>query len=246
MLLEMAIGNAYAVAAEKNSYFLNDLKYHLNPITGEGDGRFTSEIETVINQSLHVLTKYKNKNLLYNKDIYCNRFDKKLNKNPLNIASQSCPIGFLSSSEEILKFNKFQSISLNLSNDAEAAGIFTSLSCFYFLNKIGKKIHLTEFLFPHIQYDKIDIQLYNTLMQIDEILQKSISYNCILKNCLGADTHLTQITSISMGIASCINGFIKDISSHLYLGLYNGKHGRKYLEEIDKKLIELHQGDDSC
>ncbi|MEA5497013.1 hypothetical protein VB834_11130 [Limnoraphis robusta Tam1] len=43
--------------------------------------------------------------------------------------------------------------------------------------------------------------------------------------------------AIAMGVASCSEEVTQDLPSHLFEGLENGRYGRDYIRELDKKLL---------
>lgn len=45
------------------------------------------------------------------------------------------------------------------------------------------------------------------------------------------------VAAIALGVASCSEEVTQDLPSHLFEGLENGRYGRDYIRELDKKLL---------
>ena len=63
-----------------------------------------------------------------------------------------------------------------------------------------------------------------------------MSLSKILKKCIDFTGDVDTVATIALGAASCSSEIKQDLPKNLFNDLENGKYGRDYLIELDKKL----------
>lgn len=59
---------------------------------------------------------------------------------------------------------------------------------------------------------------------------------------MGYGGDVDTVAAIAMGPASCSREIIRDLSQELIEGLEDGKYGRRYIQELDGKLMAKFDG----
>jgi len=167
-------------------------------------------------------------------------------------AMRANPIGILETEEQVIDYSKIQAKLTHNTDSGISAAVAVSLSSFYFLNDIGPKSELADYLeerihgvkFGHDLRDKwtqtkVGEQGIESVHAAVQAIMNSDSMSSLLYNCVeyGGDTD--TVAAIAGGAASCSKEIKQDIPENLILTLENGPYGRDFLIELDRQLFEL-------
>jgi ADP-ribosyl-[dinitrogen reductase] hydrolase len=158
-------------------------------------------------------------------------------------AMRSVPLGLIKDKREMLEKARIQASVTHNTHEGIVASQAVALAVYYFVNQIGKKEGLFDYVCQQTNEifikDKITRTECNAIDTIDavltvlsqsnsltEVLDKSVS--------LGGDTD--SVAAIACGIASFSDEYDKDLPAFLERDLENGPYGKDYLIKLSEKL----------
>lgn len=161
-------------------------------------------------------------------------------------AMRATPIGLYKDIPDVLSKAGIQArITHNTINGVRAA-LVAALATHYFAYKIGPKIELFAWLRRYIKADwlhrydgKVGAQGW---MSVAAALTAIIEYDTmsgILTRCIEFTGDVDTVATIAMGAASWSTEVEKDLPRFLKEDLQDGPYGRKYIEDLDKRLKGL-------
>lgn len=158
-------------------------------------------------------------------------------------AMRSVPLGLIKDETEMLEKARIQASVTHDSYEGIVASQAVALAVYYFVNQLGKKEGLFDYVCQQtneiFRKDKLSRTECNAIETIDavltvlsqsdslaEVLYKSVS--------LGGDTD--SVASIACGIAFFSDEYVKDLPGFLERDLENGPYGKDYLIKLSDKL----------
>lgn len=176
-----------------------------------------------------------------------NEFKKKIINNSIRngAAMRSVPIGLYPSINEVLTKSKLQAQTTHDTKEGIVSSQAVALMSYYFINNIGNKNKLKEFIelhteskFNHNYTERVPCDGMATIDAVLTVLMSSSSYKEILKKSidLGGDTD--SVASIALGVASFSSEYNTDLPLFLVSELENDKYGLNYILKLDEKLMK--------
>lgn len=161
-------------------------------------------------------------------------------------AMRSVPLGLIKDKTEMLEKARIQASVTHNSYEGIVSSQAVALAVFYFVNKIGNKEGLFDYVCKQtnemFRKDKVTPTQCNAIDTIDavltvlsgssslrEVLDKSIK--------LGGDTD--SVACIACGIAFFCDEYTKDLPDFLEQDLENGAYGKDYLMMLNRELMDL-------
>ena len=155
------------------------------------------------------------------------------------------PIGMLKDISQIIEYCEIEAKTSHDTPEGITGAKRIALSTHYFLYNLGEKEGLIDFLNSTLKENNIykvespiDMHAYPTTNAVVSMLSEEVSMKACLKKAIdyGGDTDTSA--SLCMAIMSVNKNTIKDLPTSLYEEMEDGEYGKKYLELLDKKLIE--------
>jgi len=159
-------------------------------------------------------------------------------------AMRSVPLGLIKNKQEMLEKAKIQASVTHDTHEGVVASQAVSLAVYYFVNKIGNKSGLFEYVcletnefFREDKTDKTDCDAIDTVDAVLTVLSQSNSLTEILDNSvkLGGDTD--SVACIACGIAYFSDEFSRDFPDFLNQEIENGEYGKDFIIQLNDKLF---------
>lgn len=161
-------------------------------------------------------------------------------------AMRACPIGVYSSVAEVIDRCTLQAALTHNTPDGINAAVAAALMTHYFLHRIGPKADLPDFLCSHVPgpwttrwKGKVGAQGLMSVHAALTALQANRSMSDILKACVAFTGDVDTVATIALGAGSCSVEIEQDLPEHLLLGLEDGRFGRRYLQQLDDRLMAM-------
>ena len=160
-------------------------------------------------------------------------------------AMRSVPLGYLSSPEKVMEYAGIQaSLTHNTSlgiNSSKAVG----LMAYYFIHDVGTKDQLSNYIENYLGKLWVQPWIYNVKSRADIVVRSAIylienenKLSDLLIRCVNLGGDVDTVATIALGVASCSKEYQNDLPHNLIDNLENGKYGRDYLIQLNKKLLE--------
>lgn len=158
-------------------------------------------------------------------------------------AMRALPIGFLPNIKDVIKYSTIQSKLTHNTPLGINAGVASALMSHYFIYNLGDKNDLGIFLESHVEGEwskpwsgLVGEKGYMDVRAAITAIKEKNSLSKILKKCIDFTGDVDTVATIALGAASCSSEIKQDLPKNLFNDLENGKYGRDYLIELDKKL----------
>lgn len=159
-------------------------------------------------------------------------------------AMRVTPVGILPTIEQVIEAATIQAKLTHNSPNGINAALAAALMSHYFLYGLGNKEGLGLFLEGYvagnwsIPWDgKVSTLGWECVQAAVTAIVRNDSLSNILQDCVAFTGDVDTIAAIALGVASCSEEVTQDLPSHLFEGLENGRYGRDYIRELDKKLL---------
>jgi len=158
-------------------------------------------------------------------------------------AMRSVPLGLIKDKNEMLEKAKIQASVTHNTYEAIIASQAVALAVHYFVNRLGKKEGLFDYvctetneIFRMDKETETECNAIDTIDAVLTVLSQSSSLKEVLDKSikLGGDTD--SVASIACGIAFFSDEYVKDLPLFLERDIENGQYGKSYLIELSKKL----------
>lgn len=158
---------------------------------------------------------------------------------------RSVPLGLIKNKQEMLQKVQIQASVTHNTYEAIVASQAVALSVYYFVNKLGNKIGLHDYvcqqtneLFLNTKVTPTQCNAIDTVDAVLTVLTQSSTLTEILDNAvkLGGDTD--SVASIACGIAFFSDEYAKDFPNFLERDIENGRFGKDYLIKLNKKFMD--------
>ncbi|MEH6451459.1 MAG: ADP-ribosylglycohydrolase family protein [Psychromonas sp.] len=159
-------------------------------------------------------------------------------------AMRSVPLGLIKDKTEMLEKARIQAQVTHNTHEGIVASQSVALAVYYFVNKIGKKAGLLDYIcqqtneiFTNNKVTRTECNAIDTIDAVLTVLSQSNSLTEVLDKSvnLGGDTD--SVASIACGIAFFSDEYVKDLPDFLERDIENGPYGKDYLIKLSEKLI---------
>ncbi|MBD3276389.1 MAG: ADP-ribosylglycohydrolase family protein [Candidatus Marinimicrobia bacterium] len=161
-------------------------------------------------------------------------------------AMRAAPVGIFSSPREVIEKCRIQAAITHDTPDGTNAAIASSLMIHYFLYDIGPKAELGAFLESHVAGDWSKPWIgFASVKGIDCVraavtaVMASNSLCELLQECIAFTGDTDTVAAIAMPAGASAEEIQNNLPDAFYNELENGQYGKKYLEELDKKILAL-------
>lgn len=168
------------------------------------------------------------------------------NSNRSGAAMRAGPLGLFKDIEILKEYSKIQSSLTHDTDEGNNSALCSALMVHYFRYDLGTKDNLLNWLNQHVKVnigiaekykDHIPVEGWPCVVAAICGIMESSSLSELLVNCVNFAGDTDTICAIAMGPASFCKEMKQDIPDCLINGLENGKYGRDYIVELDKKLL---------
>jgi ADP-ribosylglycohydrolase len=161
-------------------------------------------------------------------------------------AMRAGPIGVFPTVEEVIEKATVQAaITHNTPNGINSA-VAAALMTHYFIYDLGPKEHLGRWLSRHVEGDwartwhgKVGSKGWMSVRAAVTAVVGSSSMSELLRRSVGYTGDVDTVAAIALAAGSCSKEVSQDLPKVLAEGLENGKYGREYLIELDRRLFRL-------
>lgn len=161
-------------------------------------------------------------------------------------AMRAGPIGIFPTVEEVIERAIVQAaITHNTPNGINSA-VAAALMTHYFIYDLGPKEHLGRWLSRHVEGDwartwhgKVGSKGWMSVRAAVTTVAGSSSMSELLRRCVDYTGDVDTVAAIALAAGSCSREVRQDLPEVLAEGLENGKYGREYLIELDRRLFKL-------
>lgn len=173
-------------------------------------------------------------------------FRLKNNSDRNGAAMRSVPLGVIKNKRELLVKAQTQAAITHNTDIAIKSSCAVALAAHFGLHYQGKLAQLEQFLesesysgWDYKWNKKVSTKAFDTVSAALSCLLSCRSLKDLLKKCvaLGGDTD--SVASIAVGLATCFDEYDKELPQNLIDSLDETMYGLKFLESLDKKLLEL-------
>lgn len=167
-------------------------------------------------------------------------------------AMRAGPCGVLSSPQEVIYFASLQASVTHNTIDGRAAAAAAALMTHYFLYDLGPKAEVGEYLNEWLpsrtatdrDWDEpwsgeVKAKGWMAVRAALTAIKQHSSLAAILKASVAFSGDVDTVGAIAMSAASCSKEVEKDLPAVLYDGLEDGQYGKKYLAQLDVRLMKL-------
>jgi ADP-ribosylglycohydrolase len=161
-------------------------------------------------------------------------------------AMRSASVGVFPTVEEVIDKCTLQASLTHNTNNGIAAANAAALMVHYFLYDKGPKTNLGKFINEHVpgDWDRswngfVSVKGVECVQAAITAIIESETLSELLKRCISFGGDVDTVAAIAMGPASCCKYIEKDIPANLINGLENGRFGREYIIDLDKKLMAI-------
>ena len=165
-------------------------------------------------------------------------------------AMRAMPIGVLSSKKDVLEYATVQARLTHNTPDGVRAACASALTTHYFLYERGLPVHLPKYIAENVEHGDNyawDVPYEGPVgskghmsvrAAITAVAQNTSMAEC-LKQSIAFSGDVDTVAAIAMAASSCCDIYTKDLPEFLLYSLQDGKYGRRYLIELDQKLMSL-------
>ena len=161
-------------------------------------------------------------------------------------AMRSVPLGLIKDKTEMLEKARIQSSVTHNSYEGIIASQAVALAVYYFVNKLGNKDGLHDYvcqqtneIFINNKTSRTECNAIDTIDAVLTVLSQSSSLTEVLDKsvALGGDTD--SVASIACGIAFFCDQYVKDLPAFLERDLENDIYGKDYLINLSMELKNM-------
>lgn len=161
-------------------------------------------------------------------------------------AMRSVPLGLIKDKDEMLEKARIQASVTHDTHEGIIASQAVALAVYYFVNRLGKKDGLFEYVclqtnefFIEDKVDRTECDAIDTIDAVLTVLSQSNSLTEVLDYAvkLGGDTD--SVACIACGIAFFSDEYINDLPGFLERDLENEHYGKDYLMTLNTKLLTI-------
>ncbi|MFT6924950.1 MAG: ADP-ribosyl-[dinitrogen reductase] hydrolase [Psychromonas sp.] len=158
-------------------------------------------------------------------------------------AMRSVPLGLIKDKTEMLEKARIQAAVTHNSYEGIVASQAVALAVYYFVNQLGKKEGLfdyvcqqTQEIFQKDKASRTECNAIDTIDAVLTVLSQSSSLSEVLDKSvkLGGDTD--SVASIACGIAYFCDEYVKDLPDFLEQDIENGPYGKDYLIKLSETI----------
>jgi ADP-ribosyl-[dinitrogen reductase] hydrolase len=168
------------------------------------------------------------------------------NSNRSGAAMRAAPIGLNSNLTRLKQRSYLQSSLTHNTEEGNGSALVTALMVHFFRYDLGAKADLVKWLNEHVKlpilslakYDHIPVEGWPCVIAALDAILRSNSMSELLINCVNFAGDTDTIAAIAAGPASLSKEIVQDLPQNLIDGLENGKYGRDYIIDLDKRLLE--------
>jgi ADP-ribosyl-[dinitrogen reductase] hydrolase len=159
-------------------------------------------------------------------------------------AMRSVPLGLIKDKSEMLEKARIQAAVTHNTHEGIVASQAVALAVYYFVNKLGKKEGLHDYvcqqtneLFSKNKVTRTECDAMETIDAVLTVLSRSNSLTEVLDKSvsLGGDTD--SVAAVACGIAFLSDEYVKYLPDFLERDLENGEYGKDYLTALSEKLL---------
>lgn len=162
-------------------------------------------------------------------------------------AMRACPIGVLPTIAKVIDRATIQAKLTHDTPDGIAAACAAALMPHYFLYGYGPKRELGAFLETFVPFyewsvpyrDVVRAQGWMSVRAAITAVVEHHRMSDILRACVAFTGDVDTVATVALGAASCSREVEQDLPHVLIDQLENGRYGRDYLQELDRKLLAL-------
>jgi ADP-ribosylglycohydrolase len=161
-------------------------------------------------------------------------------------AMRAAPIGVFPTIPEVIEKATIQAKITHDTPDGIAAGVAAALRAHYFLYQLGPKKDLAEFLKTHTDRDwreawrgKVGSKGWMSVQAAVTAILRNERMSTLLKDCIGFSGDVDTVAAIALGAAAGSIEIAQDIPEHLVVSLEDIEYGRRYLADLDSRLMAL-------
>ncbi len=159
-------------------------------------------------------------------------------------AMRVTPVGILPTIEQVIEAATIQAKLTHNSPNGINAAIAAALMSHYFLYRLGNKEELGSFLERYIPgswsipwNQKVSTLGWQCVQAAVTAIVRNDSLSDILQDCVAFTGDVDTVAAIALAAASCSQEVNLDLPLGLFEGLENGRYGRDYMIELDRKLL---------
>ena len=159
-------------------------------------------------------------------------------------AMRVTPVGILPTVQQVIEAATIQAKLTHNSQNGINAAIAAALMSHYFLYRLGNKEGLGLFLEGYVPGNwsvpwdgKVSTLGWECVQAAVTAVTRNHSLSNILQDCVAFTGDVDTVAAIALGAASCSQEVRQDLPSGLFEGLENGRYGRDYIIELDRKLL---------
>jgi ADP-ribosylglycohydrolase len=126
------------------------------------------------------------------------------------------------------------------------AAVAAALAAHYFLYRLGPKRQLGQFLAEIVPgpweqpwSGRVGAQGLMSVHAAVAALMGSARMSDLLRTCVAFSGDTDTVAAIALGAGSCAEEIEQDLSADLYRQLEDGPYGRRFLEQLDERLMAL-------
>jgi len=169
------------------------------------------------------------------------------NSNRSGAAMRASPIGLIADIEKLKLYSEIQATLTHDTEEGKDSALCAALMTHYFRYNLGKKSDLVEWLQQNVRVDFTILERCKEYIPVEgwpcvtaalDAMLRSDSLSELLVNCVNFAGDTDTICAIAMGPASFCKEMKQDLPQNLIDGLENGKYGRDYIIELDRKLLK--------
>jgi len=159
-------------------------------------------------------------------------------------AMRACPIGVHRSVADVIDRCRLQATLTHNTLDGINAAVAAALMTHYCLFSIGPKAQLPEFLNSYVPgpwarpwKGKVGAKGLISVRAAATALHSNSTMSDLLKACIAFAGDVDTVATIALAAGSCSTEIEQDLPEHLFSGLEDGRFGRGFLRELDKRLL---------
>jgi ADP-ribosyl-[dinitrogen reductase] hydrolase len=160
-------------------------------------------------------------------------------------AMRAGPIGVHSRVKDVIDRCTIQATLTHNTPDGIRAAVAASLMTHYFIYRLGPKSDLADFLASHVPgpwavpwQGKVGQLGTMSVHAAVSALTANRSMKELLQTCVSFTGDVDTVATIALAAGSCAEEIAQDLPDHLVSGLENGRFGRDFLKDLDKRLMD--------
>ena len=161
-------------------------------------------------------------------------------------AMRAGPLGVLPDLAEVLARSRVQAAITHDTPDGIGAACAAALMPHYFLYRLGPRADLGRFLADHVPgnwatpwYEPVGAPGWMSVRAAVTAVQDAESMSDLLRRCVAVTGDVDTVATIALAAGSCAADLPADLPAALITGLENGPFGRRYLSDLDERLMSL-------